>query len=116
MNIDALTEELEAVLERVQAESDQQITRAKKIVADLNSEKQATQNAITQLADERKRVQAELAAMTKQLNRASDLSVLDFEVKKAGKELEAVKAEIKKSSTTAAALKQQCIEDRSQTH
>ena len=110
MNIDALTGQVETVLERAQAELDREIARARKVVADLNAEKSAAQNAITQLADERKRVQAELDAMTKQLNRASDLSVLDFEIKKSGKQLEALKAETAKASTALAAVKQKCTE------
>ena len=98
MNLDEIPERLEELFDRSRAALDQQITKARKVVADLNAEKNATASFLADLKDQHSKVKAELDAALANLDRALSLGSIQAEIKKAGKELERLKSETAKES------------------
>jgi predicted nucleic acid-binding Zn-ribbon protein len=107
MNLDALTEALEAVLERAQTELSREVTAAKKIVDGLNIEKQKAQTEIDKLANEHTQAKVQLDTVLANLQKGSALAGLSHDITTARKTLEGLKIEITKAETAVAALRQQ---------
>src|SRR5262249_23297190 len=107
MNLDRLPEEFEQFVSRARIALDQEITRARGIVATANAEKEAAQNALSNLQAELKQVQADLNSARAYLQRGSTLAGLDSEIARAGKELAQLKSETAKEAKALEALAKQ---------
>jgi chromosome segregation ATPase len=104
MNIDAIPDRLKELIDHARAALDQQIAKARKAVDDLNLEKTAAANALTELQDQHKKAKADLESVLADLHRASSLGSIRAEIKKAQKALAALNIEKEKASTALAAL------------
>jgi chromosome segregation ATPase len=93
MDVDALTDALNSVLSRVQAEVSREVTGAQKIVAALNAEKTSAQNALANLQAQCKSAEDQLTAVREDLHRLSGLLGIGHDLKKANAKLQEIRSE-----------------------
>jgi len=104
MNVDDIPGQLEELFDRARDGLDAQITKASKVVTDLNAEKAVVTKALVELKDQYTKAKAELETTLADLDRASSLRGLNSEIKKARAELEQLNAATAKESKALEAL------------
>ena len=110
MDINRMTNDLEAVLERARAGLHEGIAAAQKAVKAADNDKAAAQNALTNLKDQHAEAQSQLDAVMKHLGKASNFAAIDAQTKTAQKELQGLQAEISQATTAIAKLTPQKTE------
>jgi C4-type Zn-finger protein len=111
MNVEQLTDELEGVLERVQAEVHREIAGARKAAEGLRAERTTQQTALLQIADQHKQAQANLALIMADVDRFSALVGVGTDIVRAKADLEKLQAEIERASTALTGLRKQQSEE-----
>jgi chromosome segregation ATPase len=110
MSLDGLPQELSAFIERACAVLAREITAAKNIAAAANAEKSAAQAAVAKLQGQLKQAQSQLDAVTKDLQRLSDLVGVGHDIKKGRAELKRVQSETERANQALEARLKQCTE------
>jgi chromosome segregation ATPase len=116
MNIGQLTDELEGVLSRVQAEVHREIAGARKAAEALRVERAALQTALVQLADQHKQAQANLALIMADVDRFSALVGVGHDITRAKADLEKLRGETERASAALAGLRKQQSEEEHKLH
>jgi chromosome segregation ATPase len=109
MSIDEIPGQLQELFDRSRAALDAQITKARKVVDNLNVEKTGAAKALADLKDEIVKAKAELDGVRADLGRTSNAVRLDRETAKARTELDRLTAENAEAKALEARLKQ-CAE------
>jgi chromosome segregation ATPase len=104
MRIDDLPEQLQAFTDRARDCLDWEIRRARKAAEALNTERAAAQAALTELKDQHETAKGQLAAVLKDLNRASGLAGIDRDIADGRKALEKLKGDQAKAETALEAM------------
>ena len=110
MNVDDIPGQLEELFDRARDGLAAQVTKARKVVADLNAEKAVASKALVELKDQCTKAKAELETTLADLDRASSLRGLNSEIKKARAELEQLNAATAKESKALEALTRKRVE------
>ena len=110
MSLDGLPKQFEEFVERARVALSREITAAKNIVAAANAEKSSAQSTLSDLQAQCKSAQDQLAAVTKDLQRLSDLVGVGHNIAKARAELKRVEAENAKAAKALEARLKECTE------
>jgi predicted nucleic acid-binding Zn-ribbon protein len=110
MRLDELPGQLEVFLERARAVLDREIGAAKTAAAAANAEKAAAQTALRELVEQRESAKKQLDRVLADLARGQSLAGLNHEIATAKKTLEALKAEIERTTVAKAAVEKQITE------
>jgi chromosome segregation ATPase len=107
MTLDEIPDQLQELFDRSRAVLDAQITKARKVVDNLNAEKTGAAKALADLKDQCRQTQANLDTVLASLNRASGLAGLDYEIDQARKILAGLDREKAEASKSLEASKKQ---------
>jgi chromosome segregation ATPase len=110
MNVEEIPRQLQELFDRSRAVLDAQITKARKVVNDLNAEKTGAAKALADLKDQITKAKVDLDAVVADLDRASNARRSDHELAKACAESERLTAENAKVATALEARLKQCAE------
>ena len=107
MNIDDIPEHFQDLVDRARTVLHQEISEARATLAGLKGETAAERKALTDLSEQREQTQANLDTNLANLNRASGLAGLDYEIDQARKTLTGLKHEGAEASKSLEAVKKQ---------
>jgi len=93
MNTERLTQEFEGVLDRARAAIDQEITRARKVIAAADAEKTSAQSTLADLQTQLALTKDQLKLTRSELQHSNGLAGVGHDIEKARSELQRLKAE-----------------------
>jgi predicted nucleic acid-binding Zn-ribbon protein len=111
MRIDDLPGALKDFTERAEAVVAWEVERAKKAAAALNAEKTAAEKMLADIRSQHGAAEKQLKTTLADLDRASSLSGLNYEIGEAKKTLEKLKAEVAKTETAFEAVEKQRVDE-----
>jgi chromosome segregation ATPase len=111
MNVEQLTDELDAVLQRVHAEVHRDIAGSQKAAEEQRAEELRAKAALTQIEDQHKQAQANLAMVKADVDRFSTLAGAGYDIAKAKADLQTLRGEKAALEISIAALAKQQTEE-----
>jgi chromosome segregation ATPase len=109
-SLDDIPDQFQQLVDRARAALDAQVTKARKIVDSLNAEKTAAVKSLGELKLQIEKAEAELEAVRADLGRTSSAVRLDREIAKSRKESEQLTVENAEAAKALEARLKQCAE------
>jgi predicted nucleic acid-binding Zn-ribbon protein len=111
MNVEQLTDELDSVLQRVQAEVHRDISGARKAAEEQRAEVLRAKAALAQIEDQHKHAQANLAMVMADVDRFSALAAVGHDIARAKADLQTLQGKNAALEISIAALAKQQSEE-----